>query len=380
MYKKKTPKLPLEPHFHIQPLALLQAVDDLPYAKGVERRGKQVLDKVRQQILDVPEDNLKKAKMKQPMLEKLPQLAAEQSNQELQKRILFIVQRNMPAMRPGVLFRILPYIIEDNTCRKLVKQLFTKRKMPHQAPRWIRDYYERILQPQPPLTVLLSILEENQVHLCHTLEFLEIPIYTPLASKILHRYFASLSQEKLQKQPFVPTLKFIESNIEPDICQGLLRWMLHRYGDFIRSPFDLHLEEPLTPLFLQSVKFWGAPPSTGWSDFPLNIQNVGHWIWLRKELQRFLGEYDNRTVFWLQHIETILSVSAHIPSGIIVIRHKNGIAMEWDTKPRECWIFESHFWTEWLELKWKSGQIRIPDPQQIIFRKGDWQTNLQNVL
>ena len=160
-------------------------------------------------------------------------------------------------MRPGVLFRILPYIIEDTKMQKLVKQLFTKRKMPSQAPRWIRDYYDKILQPQSPLPILLSILEENQIHLCDTLQFLEIPIYTPMASKILHRYFASLSQEKLQEQPFVPTLKFIESNIEPDICQGLLRWMLHRYGQFIQSPFDLHPEEPLTPLFLQAVKFLG---------------------------------------------------------------------------------------------------------------------------
>ena len=54
--------------------------------------------------------------------------------------------------------------------------------------------------------------------------------------------------------------------------------------------------------------------------------------------------------------------------------------MEWDTKPRECWIFEPQFWVEWLELKWKSGQIRIPEPQKIIVRKGDWQTTVAETL
>ena len=53
-------------------------------------------------------------------------------------------------------------------------------------------------------------------------------------------------------QPFAETLRFIESNIELDICQGLLRWMLHRYGTFIQSPFDLHYDEPLTPMYIQS--------------------------------------------------------------------------------------------------------------------------------
>ena len=127
--------------------------------------------------------------------------------------------------------------------------------MPSHAPRWIRDYHQKILQPTAPITVLLSILEDNQVFLFDTLDFLEIPIYTPLASKILHRYFASLSQDKLKMQPFAETLRFIESNIELDICQGLLRWMLHRYGAFIQSPFDLHYDEPLTPMYIQKPLF-----------------------------------------------------------------------------------------------------------------------------
>ena len=63
-YKKKTPKLPSEPYFHIQPTSLLQAVDNLPQTKGVERRNTNVLDKVRRKILDIPIENLKKAKMK----------------------------------------------------------------------------------------------------------------------------------------------------------------------------------------------------------------------------------------------------------------------------------------------------------------------------
>ena len=379
-YNKKTPRLPSEPYFHIQPTSLLQAVDNLPETKGIDRRNTNVLDKVRQRILDVPIESLKKAKMKQPMLEKLPQLAGEQSHQELQERILYIVQRNMPAMRPGVLFRMLPYIIENKKCRKQLKQLFSKRKMPVQAPRWIRDYHQKILQPAAPITALLSILEDNQVFLFDTLEFLEIPMYTPLASQILHRYFASLSQEKLKKQPFAETLRFIESNIELDICQGLLRWMLHRYGKFIQSPFDLHYDEPLTPMYIQAVKLWGAPPSTGWLDFPTEIQRVGTWIWLRREIQRLFGEHDARTTFWLQHIEQITSISSHLPSGVIAVQHVNGIVIEWDTKPRECWIFESQFWVDWLELKWKPGQIRIPEPHKKIMRRGDWQTELQKYM
>ena len=80
MYIKKTPRLPVEPHFHIQPMVLQQAVEDLPPSKGKAQKPKNILDGVRNRILDLPIENLKKAKMKQPMLEKLPQLAAEQSN------------------------------------------------------------------------------------------------------------------------------------------------------------------------------------------------------------------------------------------------------------------------------------------------------------
>ena len=74
---------------------------------------------------------------------------------------------------------MLPYIIENKKCRKQLKQLFSKRKMPSHAPRWIRDYHQKILQPTAPITVLLSILEDNQVFLFDTLDFLEIR-YTPL--------------------------------------------------------------------------------------------------------------------------------------------------------------------------------------------------------
>ena len=99
-YKKKHPSYLQNRIFIYNQQFLLQAVDNLPETKGIEKRNTNVLDKVRRKILDVPIENLKKAKMKQPMLEKLPQLAGEQSHQELQERILYIVQRNMPAMRP----------------------------------------------------------------------------------------------------------------------------------------------------------------------------------------------------------------------------------------------------------------------------------------
>ena len=85
----------------------------------------------------------------------------------------------------------------------------------------------------------------------------------------------------------------------------------------------------------------------------MEIQRVGTWIWLRGEIQRLFGEHDARTTFWLQHIEQITSITSHVPSGVIAVQYTNGIVIEWDTKPRECWIFDSHFWIDWLELKWK---------------------------
>ena len=97
-------------------------------------------------------------------------------------------------------------------------------------------------------------------------------------------------------------------------------------------------------------------------------------------LTHLFGEHDARTTFWLQHIEQITSITSHVPSGVIAVQHTNGIVIEWDTKPRECWIFDSRFWIDWLELKWKPGQIRIPEPQQKIVRRGDWQTELQRHL
>ena len=48
---------------------------------------------MRRKILDVPIENLEKAKMKQPMLEKLPQLAGEQSHQELQEYFVYCSEK-----------------------------------------------------------------------------------------------------------------------------------------------------------------------------------------------------------------------------------------------------------------------------------------------
>ena len=81
-----------------------------------------------------------------------------------------------------------------------------------------------------------------------------------------------------------------------------------------------------------------------------------------------------------EYIENIISISAHLPSGAIAIRHSSGVIMEWDTKPRECWVYPSSFWILWIELKWRPGQIRIPEPHKIIRRKGEWKNDVRDML
>ena len=376
----KTPLLPEEPLFQVRPTRLMEAVSELPEAKGPLPQHRKKLQELRAKLLQLPVEKLKKWKLKPSMLVLLPLLAAERSNEELKQRVLVLSVGNVGVLKPQTISELLNFYLEDAPLRKTVLRLFRMRSIPPKMPSWIVEYWEPVLSSERPVEKLAQLLKKHKVPLHLVLERAGIPTTAPLANKLMFQYFAALSQRELKELPFVPTLELLKKNTFPELAQGLLRWMLHRYGERIESPVQITAEEPCVPLYELAVFYWGSTDRSGWSDFSSSIKQIGQWVWIKKELRRIFGQ-DVRCEWWGQYLRDIQYVSCHRSSGTVAIDLGRWIALEFLATPGRCLLYPAAtFRAEWSLLRWRRTQLHLPKAEHEIARETDWKSFLASLL
>ncbi|MBM76524.1 MAG: hypothetical protein CMK59_14045 [Proteobacteria bacterium] len=376
----KTPLLPEEPLFQARPTRLMEAVSELPESKGPAPQPRRKIQNLRQKLLQIPIEKLKKWKLKPSMLVHLPLLASETQNTELSERVLVLSIGNIGVFKPQTIAELLHFYLEHAVFRKTVLRLFRKRSVPPKMPFWIKEYWEPVFSSERPVEKLVQMLKKEGLLLHLVLSRSEIPATAPLANKLMFQYFAAMSQAELKEQPFVPTLNLLQKNMFPDLGQGLLRWMLHRYGETIDSPIHLTQEEPLVPLYELAVFYWGSTDRSGWSDFSPIIKRVGRWVWVKKELRRIFGQ-DIRSEWWNQYLRDIQNISCHRPSGTVAIDLGHWVALEFLATPHRCSLYRaSDFRAKWSLLRWKRTQLHLPPAQHEIDRLSNWKSELSSFL
>ena len=376
----KTPLLPEEPLFQARPTRLMEAVSELPEAKGPPPQPRKKLQDLRSKLLELPVEKLKKWKLKPSMLVHLPLLASEHHNEDLVQRVVVLSVGNIGVMKPQTIAELLNFFLEEPLFRKTTLRLFRMRSVPPKMPSWITEHWEQVFSADRPIEKLAQLLKKQKTPLYLVLKQSGIPTASPLASKLMFQYFAALSQAELKDQPFVPTLAFLKRNTFPQLGQGLLRWMLHRYGERIESPAQLTNDEPAFPLYELAVFYWGSSDRSGWSDFSTSVKTVGQWVWVKRELRRIFGQ-DVRCEWWMQYVREIEHISCHRPSGTVALDLGRWIVLEFLASPHRCCLYQaSAFRAEWSLLRWKRTQLHLPKAQHEIHRQPSWKSELASLL
>lgn len=285
--------------FQAVPQHIEAASHSLPKPKGSIRRARVNIDDFRKRLLDLPIEKLGQWKLKPAAQEYLPYIAAEKSNDKLQKSVAILVLACFDQLQTNCIYRILLSMYDHPEICKLAQQ----RLQTEERPPWLSNL--ETLDPRLPQVLAQQACDEHRP-LHDLLKSFEIPSWSALGTAVYAAIPKCWNAHYLMRLPAAETLNWIAQSSGTIVIRSLLmKALLRRYGSCIPDPQWIQPGKPLGNLIRTAMRIWPYP-SAIWTKMPKDAAKAAHWISIEQQLKQHLNSHERD--FWKLAIHDIRQI------------------------------------------------------------------------
>lgn len=344
-----------------RPTHLLAAVESLPVLKGTLPSGVLRIQEQRERLLAIPADKVERYRINPRALEILPALATMRRDTELRERVIALAAAQASQMLWPTIARLMPWIYESAVFRKRVYSR-ARREVPRAPlPMWLVAHWREALGRDDPATLLAHSARHTEPVLARLPGYLQLPVGSPLADRVLSVALADRGDDWLDSQPYTETLRFIESSsASPTTRAALLRRILTRYGVQPRTPSALTpAHEELFAVADQLLQGSALDRPGAWRGVPAAAHRVARWSGLLRALQSGFGTTDPRVTSWRRWLRHISHVE-QVGEGIIGVQVGLYVFAEPREASRVCRVYPHTVWKQHCERQAAASQRLAP--------------------
>ena len=294
--------------FTSTPSRLQQAIESLPEPKGKGRRTVSKDNALRSKLLQIETEQLRKWKLKPAMLRRIPALARERSNAELQEKVLAVAITSLENMDARVLPEMVSLFWQHEEFR-LALNAHCVRQSPSGAG-WFSKYYKAFRSEYPPKEIVKQLDASLNLHSLH--KHLGMQTSNPLFESICIEFAKGLSASHVSKWIWGDLIAFLQSGYPLEVRQRIFAVTLVEY---IGPHVSFELVQGSTELqTLLSIKLLSKHQQT---QLPRHIQTLLEQSQILEQLSQWLSP--SELVGWRPFLSEIDHILLHRASGWLCV-------------------------------------------------------------
>lgn len=305
------------------PSRLQQAIESLPEPKGKVRRSVSKDNALRSKLLQIETDQLRKWKLKPAMLRRIPALARERSNADLQEKVLAVAITSLENMDAHVLSEMVSLFWQHEEFRLALNAHCVRQ--PPSGTGWFSTYYKAFRSEYPPKEIVKQLDASLNLHSLH--KDLGMQTSNPLFEAICIEFAKGQSASHISKWLWGDLIAFLQSGYPLEVRQRIFESTLVEY---IGPRVSFELVQSSTELqTLLAIKLLSKHQQT---QLPRHIQTLLEQSQILEQLSKWLSS--SELVGWRPFLSEIDHILVHRASGWLCVV-LDEYALIWPMSKRE---------------------------------------------